>query len=102
MADIYKKRTINAIYKSLNDRAKVKCKGRFPDSPNDFQVCYHQAMADNARTLASKLRAQLGTCRNTINPIRCKKQIINLVKYMEQQQGEHENHVDQLHDLREE
>jgi len=102
MATIYKKSTINAIYKSLNDRAKASCKTRFPDSPSDFQLCYHQAMTDNARTLASKLRGQMGSCRNTVNPSMCEKNIDELLDYMEKKQEEHEVHVDQLRNLREE
>lgn len=101
MAEVYKKNTINAIYKSLNDRAKARCKTRFPDSPDDAQLCYYQAMADNARTMASKLRGQMGSCRNTVNPDKCAQQIDELIDYMEQKQEEYETRVEQLRDLKE-
>lgn len=101
MADIYTKSTINKIYTKLNMASKTRCKSA-NDNTIEFQKCYHQAMADNARNLAAKIRGQVeAACTNEKNPEQCVEKIRSLIDYLIQKQETHEQHVAQLEDLEE-
>lgn len=97
--NIFSKRIINNIYKRLNTSSKVRCKGRYPDDPSEFQLCFNQAMADNADKLIDRLRRQLANCNRTRHPENCSSSIEKLVKYLESQKQDSENKIDQLKDL---
>jgi len=100
MADsAYTKSVINNVYSKMNTTSNARCKTRFPDDQLKYQMCSHQAMADNARVLATRLRGQLGGCERTENPERCTTTISKLIEYLDEKQEEHESHIDQLRDL---
>lgn len=102
MADsIYTRNIIGNIYSKLNTSSGARCKSRFPDNKSDYQLCFHQSMADNAGILITRLKGQIGACRNTTNPNGCIKKINKLITYLSKKQEEHETHVDQLRDLEE-
>ena len=81
MADIYTKATMNKIYNKLNIASKKNCKSA-NENTIDFQKCYHQAMAINARNMAIKIRTQVeGACRNEKNTEKCVQKIQSLINY---------------------
>jgi len=96
---IYSKGVINSIYSKMNITSEARCKTRFPDDQRDHQMCNHQAMADNARILATRLRGQLGGCARTANPEKCTDTINKLIEYLVGKQNQHETHVDQLRNI---
>jgi len=101
MADIYTKATMNKIYNKLNIASKKNCKSA-NENTIDFQKCYHQAMAINARNMAIKIRTQVeGACRNEKNTEKCVQKIRSLIDYFIQKKEEHEGHVEQLEKLEE-
>lgn len=99
MASVFTKGIINNVYSKLNDSSDSKCKTRYPDDQLKYKMCSHQGMADNARILISRLRAQIGGCTKTKDPKDCSETIKKLIMYLEKKQEDHENKVDQLKDL---
>jgi len=101
MADIYTKATMNKIYNKLNITSKKNCKAA-NENTLDFQKCYHQAMATNARNMAIKIRGQVDpACRKEKNTTKCIQKIQSLINYFIQKQETHEGHVEQLEKLEE-
>ena len=99
MPTIFSKGLINSIYKKMNITSKSRCKNQNPDDTTNRKICQSQAMADNARIMIGKLKAQKAGCNKTPNPDKCMKTIDELLLYLEEKQKEYQDDADQIKEL---